>query len=265
MSEMLSEVAHKEMLENLEVIVRSDRVFENVYDSDSPEVIEWTNMFYKMANVDKIFEETWMRLKFRSKTKAAVIGTFWHHFSSLAPKVMSIASAQVSNNLMRHYIVQIIFEELGSRNHRLIHPDLFLDCLQQIGITDHDRINLISKNLSKFPFEYLKTIMTNASTDGMSLGILLDLEIDAEENIQTLFDALSYDEESSELVEKSSFFRIHKIAEKEHIRLNVANFLRFCPSEESKSEFLSGFNQAVHFWRLYWNAINEVIDQGHLA
>jgi hypothetical protein len=256
----VTEVMHEEMLLNLEMIVRSDRVFENEYKAESPEVIEWTNSFYHRANVNEIFAITWEKIKNNDKNNSAIIGTFWHHFSSLAPKVMSIAAGKVSNNLIRHYIVQIIFEELGSRNHRLIHPDIFLDCLYELDVNDQERNRIITKYVHKMPFQSLLSIMDNANSDSKILGILLGLEIDAEENITTIHDGLIYNEKSMNVVKKSSFFRIHKIAEKEHIRLNVANFLKFCPTDENKQDFLEGFDEAVNFWRIYWASISEIID-----
>lgn len=257
----LNETQHHEMLQNLEMIVRSDRVFEKVYESESPEVISWTDSFYQRANINGIFQETWNRLKNQSKSNAEIVGTFWHHFSALAPQVMSMAAYKVSNNLMRHYIVQVIFEELGSRSHRMVHSDLFLDCLTGVGTTDSRRKELVRKYLPYVSFDYLQKIMSNAQTDSQVLGILLGLEIDAEENIKTIYDALSFDSQSTDIVEKSSFFRIHKIVESEHIRLNVANFLRFCPSDREKAEFVQGFDEAVLFWKMYWSGIASVMDK----
>lgn len=261
----LNEFEHQEMLQNLEMIVRSDRVFERAYESTSPEVIEWTDFFYKRAKIEDIFKEIWDQLKSKDKLKAEVVGTFWHHFSSLAPQVMSMAAYKVSNNSMRHYIVQVIFEELGSRNHRMIHPDLFLDCLTEIGVKDNRRDELVRKYLSLASFEYLLNIMNDAKSDSKILGILLGLEIDAEENISTILDALSYDTSSDEIANKSSFFRIHKIVEIEHIRLDVSNFLRFCPNEKDKNDFMLGFDEAVSFWKMYWNGISSVIDREKMS
>lgn len=257
----IDENEHQEMLQNLELIVRSDRVFEKVYDDKSPEVLFWTSYFSKRANISDIFNEIWLRLANKKKLHAEVIGTFWHHFSSLAPQVMSLAAYKVSNNLIRHYIVQVVFEELGSRNHRMVHPDLFLDCLLEIGVEDGRREELVRKYLNSVSLSYLQKSMNDARSDSKILGILLGLEIDAEENISTILDALSYDDMSSELANKSPFFRIHKVVETEHIRLDVANFLRFCPGEREKAEFKEGFDEAVLFWRMYWAGIASIIDR----
>jgi hypothetical protein len=256
-----NEVQIEEMLLNLESIVRSDRVFENRYEADSQEVIDWTAYFYKRANVPEIFQGTWDRLNTKSKIHSEVIGTFWHHFSSLAPQIISLAAYKVSNNLMRHYIVQVLFEELGGRNHRVIHPDLFLDCLDSIGVGEAKRDDLVRSYLPFASLAYLSHIMSSAKSDSKILGILLGLEIDAEENIHTIANALSYNEEARVKIETSAFFRIHRVAESEHIRLDVSNFLRFCPTEKAKEEFNEGFDEAVQFWRLFWQGMNRIIDK----
>lgn len=254
------EKEHLKMIQNIEMIVRSDRVFEAVYDKNSAEVIEWTAHFTKRANIPEIFSEIGKRISTKKFLHTEIVGTFWHHFSALAPQVMSMASAKVDNNLMRHYIVQIIFEELGTRNHRLIHPDLFLDAIESVGVTTQRRKELVGKHLSKLGFNELCAIMNEAKTNSEILGILLGLEIDANENIQSIYDALIFSTEAEEILDKTPFFKIHRIAEDEHIRLDVANFLRFCQTEEEKADFTQGFDKAVLFWKNYWNAMACIID-----
>lgn len=262
---LISETEHLSMIQNLEMIVRSDRVFENCYDKDSSEVIQWTEYFTIRANIPEIFSEVGKRISTKKFLHAEIVGTFWHHFSALAPQVMSMASAKVDNNLMRHYIVQIIFEELGTRNHRLIHPDLFLDAIESIGVTTERRKNLVTKHLSKLSFNYLTSIMNEANSNSEILGILLGLEIDANENIQTIFDSLAFDDEATQKVKETPFFKIHRIAEDEHIRLDVANFLRFCKTDDEKEKFTQGFDKAVVFWKQYWDAMALIIDSETIA
>ena len=257
---VLSDSEHLTMIDNLEMIVRSDRVYETVYDKDSKEVIEWTQYFSERANIPEIFSEISKRLSTKNYLHAEVVGTFWHHFSALAPQVMSLAAARVDNNLMRHYIVQIIFEELGTRNHRLIHPDLFLDAIESIGISSLRRQELVARHLQKLGFNLLSQVMDEAKSNSEILGVLLGLEIDANENIQTIFDALSFNDEATTKIKDTPFFKIHRIAEDEHIRLDVANFLRFCQTESEKEKFFLGFDKAVNFWTHYWNAMSEIID-----
>lgn len=255
------EKEHLDMIQNIEMIVRSDRVFENIYDKDSAEVIEWTDRFSKRANIPTIFNEIGKRIATKKFLNAEIVGTFWHHFSALAPQVMSIAAAKVDSNLMRHYIVQIIFEELGTRNHRLIHPDLFLDTIEEIGVTKERRKNLVKKYLAILGLDNLVSVMNGAKTNSEILGILLGLEIDANENIQTIFDSLAFDDEAEVKVKHTPFFKIHRIAEDEHIRIDVANFLRFCQTDKEKGEFTQGFDKAVSFWKNYWDAMAQIIDR----
>lgn len=257
---VITETEHLNMLQNLELIVRSDRVFENIYDKESEEVIQWTAYFTKRANIPEIFSEIRKRVSSRKFLHAEIVGTFWHHFSALAPRVMSIASAKVDNNLMRHYIVQVIFEELGTRNHRLIHPDLFLDAIELIGVTTDKRKRLVSKHLSKLGFHDLTAVMNGAESNCEILGILLGLEIDANENIQTIFESLAFSDEATQKIKDTTFFKIHRIAEDEHIRLDVANFLRFCKTNDEKEKFTQGFDKAVIFWKNYWDAMATIID-----
>ena len=257
----LQEINEQDQMIKLEMMVRSDRVFEEVYDANSPRVVEETKTFTERAKIPNIFAETWDRLKTKSSLNMEVIGTFWHHFSSLAPQVMCIAAAKVSNNLMRHYVVQVIFEELGSRNHRMIHPDIFLDTLGKLEVSDLRRGVLVNKYLTFLSFDYLIKVMNDANSDSKLLGILLGLEIDANENISTVYDALSYSDEAEEIVRKSPFFVMHKVVEDEHIRLDVSNYLRFCPTEKDKEEFREGFDQAVLFWKMYWEGITRIIDK----
>lgn len=257
---LINEDAHLSMIQNLETIVRSDRVFETTYDMNSAEVIQWTKYFKKRANIPEIFQETGKRISSKKFLHAEIIGTFWHHFSALAPQVMSIASAKVDNNLMRHYIVQIIFEELGTRNYRLIHSDLFLDAIESIGVTTERRKELVNKYLAKLGLNDLTSIMNEAKSNSEILGILLGLEIDANENIQTIFDSLAYNEEIAQEVKDTPFFTIHRIAEDEHIRLDVANFLRFCKTDQEKECFTYGFDKAVLFWKKYWGEMASIID-----
>ncbi len=256
----ISEQEHLSMVQNIEMIVRSDRVFEMVYDKDSAEVIEWTSYFSLRANIPEIFNKIGQQISTGKFLHAEVVGTFWHYFSALAPQVMSIASAKVDNNLMRHYIVQIIFEELGTRNHRLIHPDLFLDAIESIGVSTERRKELGERHLLKLGFDKLVSTMNGAKTNSEILGILLGLEIDANENIQTIFDSLAFEEKTEKKLKDTAFFKIHRIAEDEHIRLDVANFLRFCQTEEEKSQFIQGFDKAVIFWRNYWDAMANIFE-----
>ncbi len=243
----------------LEEVVKTDKVFDNIFTIDSPEVIYWTNLFKDLANIDKMFMPISEINKSPSLLAATVVGTFWHQFSAMAPKVMCIGAGKLDSNEMRHYVIQPIYEELGKRRHQNIHPDKFLDCIREIGIYDEKRLSLIRQYSSRIPLLYLRNAMETASSDQEILGIFLGLEINAEENIETLIDSLSYNSIIRERVLNSWFFRVHRVAEEEHTRLNVANFLRFSPTEDQKAQFKKGFHKSVFFWKKYWEEISNVI------
>lgn len=247
--------------QDIEMILRSDRVYEAVYLKESSEVIEWTKYFTNRANISSIFFEIRKRISDRNFFHAEIVGTFWHHFSALAPQVMSIGAGKVDSNLMRHYIIKVIYEELGTKDYRNIHPDIFLDTLEKIGVKDETREKLVKQYISKLGFSYLLQVMNDAKTNAEVLGILLGLEIDANENIQTIFDSLCFNDEIESLLKSTLFFRIHRVAEDEHIRLNVANFLRFCTTNKEKADFITGFDSAVKFWSIYWQGMTEIIDR----
>ena len=243
----------------LEQVVRTDKVFDNVYTIDSPEVIRWTNLFKDLAGIENMFMPISEINQSPSQLTAAVVGTFWHQFSDLAPKVMCIGAGKLDSNEMRHYVIQPIYEELGKRRHQNIHPDKFLECIKDIGIDDKRRLSLIRQYSSRIPLLYLSNAMETAASDQEILGIFLGLEINAEENIETLIDSLSYNPIIEEQVLNSWFFRVHRVAEEEHTRLNVANFLRFSPREDQKDQFKKGFHKSVFFWKKYWEEVSNII------
>jgi len=248
------------MNQDIENSVRSDRVFDNIFTLDSEEVQNWTAHFKKRAKIEEIFKPIWEQMRNPSLICRNIVGTFWHQFSALVPKIMCTGAGKLSNNEMRHYVIQPIFEELGKRNHKAIHPDIFLDCIDEIGISSKIRYDLLKLHLYKLPLLFLENSMGTSITDHETLGIFLGLEINAVENIETLIDSLSHSEESKKQILNSTFFRIHRVAEEEHIRLNIANFLRFCPSEYDKDNFLKGFDISVFFWKKYWQCISDIIN-----
>ena len=245
---------------SLEEITRSDTVFDNQFTLESPPVLMWTRKFKNRAIIPQIFQGINEKLQTPSKLNSLIAGTMWHLFSSRVIKLMCVCAGKLSNNEIRHYVIQPIFEELGKRNHRMIHPDIFLDCLDDLDIDQKQRASLYISHSSKLPLNWLEERINSANSDAEILGIMLGLEINAEENILTLSKALSYDPSSKEIVHKSKFFRIHFVAEQEHIRLNVANFLRFCPSSQNKQDFLKGFDTSISFWRTYWNEVTRMIE-----
>jgi hypothetical protein len=170
-----------------------------------------------------------------------------------------LAASKVRTNEIRHYIVQVAFEELGLRNVDQLHSKIFDDCLTMVGCTKEDQEAFHSNFNNVVPLNLLWDELQQTNSTEKILGIGLGLEIPALENIETLFNSLAHDSECKEKLQKSLFFRIHRINEEEHIRLNVANFLRFCPLEQQKSDFIEGFNLAINFWKIFWGNADQLI------
>lgn len=237
--------------------ILNDRVLDRKFTLDHPEVLEWTKFFYKRANVEKIFKEITENPLFSSEISAHVVGKMWHSFSEFMPKYLCSSAAKVNSNEIRHYIAQVAFEELGSRNIDHLHSKLFYNCLEMANVPDG-----ISEIFNaEVPLEFLWQELQKTESTEKILGISLGLEMPAVENIETIFNSLAHNSDVSEKLSKSLFFRIHRVNEEEHIRLNVANFLRFCPSEDQKVNFISGFDVAIKFWNNFWSNANGEIKQ----
>jgi hypothetical protein len=245
----------------IEDVLTSERVRDNHYRLDNPEVLFWTKSFRERANIDQIFEKMKTMNETPSKTTANVVGASWLSFSSWVPKLLILNALKVTSNLMRHYIIQIVFEELGSRKKEEIHSDLFAQTLREIGITNLD-IWKVQDAFGLDLFNELYSKSENASSDAEVLGLNLGLEINAKENIETLFNSLAYSEDARSRVENSLFFKIHKIVETEHIRLTVSNFLRFCPTEGDKHDFMNGFDYSIAYWNEFWDRNCSLVSSG---
>jgi hypothetical protein len=243
---------------SLESYLRNDRVKEQIYSFDHPLVIEWTDYFSKRAEIPSMFKGIWEEVKHPKAANAIVVGSLWNQFSAWVPKLLVLGAAKVSNNLLRHYLVQIVFEELGGRDENEIHSRLFEESIRQIGLDRETENQLVQMaDLSFFDLHYNE--MNNSQSDSHVLGLNLGLEINAEENIDTLFRALAYNGDAHKLLENSMFFRIHRVVEEEHIRLNVANFLKFCPSDNEKDAFILGFDKSIKFWNSFWSLSTRLI------
>ncbi len=235
----------------LEELLIADRVNDTEYTMNSPIVSKWKIYFHDKANIDEVFYGIRNHIKQQEKKTAAVVGSAWLSFNNMVPKLLLQSAVNVSNNLIRHYIVQVAFEELGGRKTDEIHSHLFRDVLNQIGVDDKT-MSSISSLFGTELLDNLYSEMQNSKTDAEILGMSLGLEINAEENIETLFQGLAYSQNAKKILEESTFFRMHRVVEAEHIRLNISNFLRFCPSEADKKLFIKGFLKSTSYWAKYW-------------
>jgi hypothetical protein len=106
---------------------------------------------------------------------------------------------------------------------------------------------------------FLRKALLASSSDAEILGMMLCLEIPACENIETIFTALAYTKRLEQDLAETKFFKFHRQIEIEHIRLSVANFLRFCRTEKEREEFVRGCDQGLNFWSLFWSSVSEII------
>lgn len=246
--------SHDEM-----IAIQLDRVVDKKFPLDHPEVIDWTNYFYKNATVPQIFQPIHNNPLYGTIHSTNIVGSMWSIFSEFMPKFLCLAAAKVRNNEIRHYIVQVAFEELGSRNVDHLHSKMFDECLRMAGCTKEAQEIFNSNFKNIVPLQLLWDELEKTNSTETILGIGLGLEIPAVENIETIFHSLAHNEESKEKLQKSLFFRIHRVNEEEHIRLNVANFLRFCPEKRQKEDFIKGFNLAISFWKIFWGNADQLI------
>ncbi len=236
---------------SLEDFLVSDRIKDTKYPLNSPEVTKWKDFFHNRAKIDDMFKGIRSHIEKKEKRTAAVIGSAWLSFNNMVPKFLLQSAVNVSDNLIRHYIIQVAFEELGGRKTDEIHSHLFRSMLNDIGLEDKVMLS-ISSLFGTDLLDQLYSDMENSKSDAETLGMSLGLEINAEENIEVLFEGLSYSKGIKSTLEDSLFFRMHRVVEEEHIRLNISNFLRFCPSEKEKELFTEGFDKSVKYWDKYW-------------
>lgn len=237
-----------------------DYVQEKTYTADHPDVVAWANSFLSRFREKKIFERFDSEQASPSLVKTKVVGTQWHRFSEFMPYILCSASARVSNNRLRHYTIQTAYEELGARNADEIHHEMFWETALAAGAQDSDRARMANEPEINDALKFLEHVLVTAKSDEEILGLLLGLEICAEENIETVFSSLAHTKALETSLAETKFFKLHRQLEMEHIRLDVSIFLRFCQTSEEKTQlFTSGFDSGVQFWDLFWSGIGKII------
>ena len=237
-----------------------DYVQEKTYTADHPEVVASANSFLKRFREKQIFETFDASHSTPSLTKARVVGTQWHRFSDLMPYILCAASAKVSNNRLRHYTIQTAYEELGARNADEIHHEMFWETAVMAGAKNTDRDALSDEPEISHALSFIEKSLMESKSDEEILGLLLGLEICAQENIETVFSSLAHTKELEEKLAETKFFKLHRQLEMEHIRLDVSIFLRFCQNSKEKTQlFTKGFDAGVDFWEQFWSGIAKII------
>ncbi len=229
---------------------------EAIYTAEHPDVLLWTKKFEARTRNAEIFQPMNQMHATASKEQATVVGVLWHRFSEYMPQFLCQAAAQVSTNQIRHYVIQTAFEELGMRDSTEIHPDMFWQSAISAGVTVQDKERLENDANINETLTVLKDALSNCTTDAEVLGMLLGLEIPAIENIETIYQSLAHTEELRASLAQSKFFSLHRQIEVEHVRLTVANFLRFCTTPGDKTDFIKGFESGLEFWQTFWNAVS---------
>lgn len=224
---------------------------ETHFSSKNPQLLEWVDFFTTRFRQKKIFET--FSLDFESSTtNANIVAIAWHQFSEFMPYFLCQACALLSSNEKRHFAIQTAFEELGMRNVNKIHHNMFWDAAKSANCAE-DVIKYFTS--IKTHLSWLKFLLLKAKNDSYVLGILMGLEGPAEENIELIFNSLAHDEPSKKILASHEFFVVHRQVEVEHVRLTVANFLRFCEKTDDRKDFINGFDDGIEFWNRFWNTV----------
>ena len=177
----------------------------------------------------------------KSLNKANHVFSHWYGFSLMMPKFLTQAASMVESSEQMLTLVQTAWEELGEGHADAIHSEMFKACGEDIGLT-------LSPIEINGPVKFLDTKPRALAVLGYAFG----LEVIANENIAFLFDSLAYDQVVSEKLKRSLFFKIHFVNEDRHIEMNFKNFARFCTTKQHEEDFMTGFDQALIFWRDFW-------------
>lgn len=231
---------------------------EDVFVESHPDVIHWTKIFHDQVNKLNAFSEIEKSINKPSAQAATVVAIAWHRFSDFMPGFLCRAAAMVSTNTIRHYVIQTAFEELGMRDVNDIHPHMFWQAAELVGIRSTDKLRIAHLDQVDKVLADLEESLIQSNSDGEILGLLLGLEIPATENIETLFESMAHSTEAKEALTQSRFFTIHRQVEPEHVRLTVSNFLRFCSSQKDKERFQAGFENGIQFWKKFWDLTSKI-------
>jgi hypothetical protein len=230
---------------------------EDVYDYDHPEVVHWTNYFQEEANKHNVFVNINATIGAkRSIVAAESMATAWYDFTRYVPTFICKAVAKTDDAERQHHLIQIAYDELGGRDKDYIHSNLFLDAIDKAGI------QIMNESLAsiKGVLRSLDNTLNSIQSQYGIVGLLLSFEIIAEENIETLFNCLCYEERVEGILSASKFFKIHRADETEHIRHSIANFLRFCKTEQQRQEFKVAFDAGIDYWQRFWDQNARIIN-----
>lgn len=211
---------------------------ERVYLKDHPDVVNLTERLHQIARNRGIHD----CVQYDQK-QVNYFASCWMSFSTFLPGFLCRGIGKIDRNEIQHYLMHIAWEELGGKNPSAVHSKLFLEACDECDIEISSPPSEFHSILKKLD-SYLEICQSNAEI----LGLFLALEIIAEENIKLVHTMLGGDQKLT----KSLFFKIHFVAEEEHIRLSVANFLKFCTAPENELDFMHGLDLGLNFWQMFW-------------
>jgi hypothetical protein len=236
---------------------------EMTYDYNHPDVVHWTKHFMDKASEYNVFDGMNSTLnRHRSFQTASVVATAWYQFTCYVPSFITKAVALTDDPERQHHLIQIAYDELGGRDKNFIHSKLFVEAIEKVGLmidSNHDAVG-IKQTLDSLDSTLLKT----SSQYGI-VGLLLSFEIIAEENIEKLYQGLCFDVSCEKILSETPFFKIHRADETEHIRHSIANFLRFCKTEDQVGDFKISFDQGILFWKAFWEKMTFYIENEALV
>lgn len=222
------------------------------YSQSNSIVQEWTGFFRNLTAEQRIFELI-SETSSSNEDRALVVGSYWSEFSRIVPNLLIQAAAKLKDINKQLYFVRIAHEELGGGNLDEVHADLFNTSLRLAGVSDQQRDFFVHAKVKRQSLDIIERAIVSAKSDSEIIGIGLGLEAPAFENIEILFSSLLPACKGNASLEQQPFFKIHRVVETEHIRLNIENFLRYCHSATERQEFLNGFYSALQFWKIFWD------------
>ncbi len=231
------------MIEMNEVSIHSHNL-----NLDSDDINSWSNYFEIRAREAGIFDTTINSLNFKTKTSSNVIGNKWLQFSTLMPKVLCLLASKVDSNHARMRILKIAWEELGEGKAKQIHSATFKICLDLADVEVKNTPSNANSQLERYAEGYFRS---TSEIFGLGLG----LEIIAVQNIETVFNGLAYDSIIAFYLKQTEFFQIHFQNEESHIRHCIESFMKYCPDNNNKINFLIGFENGLRFWKSFWSEV----------
>lgn len=211
--------------------------------------VELLGELREQADIPEIFSKIDFNLKNDDAKLRARCASCWEKFSNDMPTFLAKAASRLDDHRAKAAIVTTAWEELGEGDDRQNHAILFERAVNKSNI-DPAVLDKERKQVSP-PLPSGLAL----SSDRQIFGICVGLEIPANENISTLFNALCGVDGDHETIRNTQFFKIHFVNEDRHIAEGIGNAIRIYNVSTDDFEFMSGFRQASRFWRDYWRYV----------